>query len=881
MKAGDEHAYKFRIGAKQSVTLAVTARHAGSPLDALLTLKTAGGQVIEQSNGSGDAEAKISRALEPGEYVASIRDLTYAGGPSYAYRLSVATSASTATPDFTVRVMPDAVRVARGGSAKLWCEVRRANGFRGPVTIALAGLPAGVAALGPVVIDETTSGIFTISAAADAAMTTTPLQIRAVAASAGIVREAEAELNNRLVSQAYVTVIEAAPFTVDAVAALRPEQLKEYPKQVAEVSARLAAAGAKLETAQAAWEKQLAGQLGDQGTWKALSIEKLSSANGAALAKDASDDSIVVSGSDPERETYTITATTELKGITAIRLEAIADPHLPSNGPGRAPNGNFVVNRFTVTAAPKTDPSKAEAVKFKGATATFEQQNYAASSAVGVGGGGGWAIVPQTGATQAAVFSAAMPFGAEGGTVLTFTIDQQFGGQHTLGRFRLSVTTDSKAATPSAAPSVPSAIVALVRTPAEERTAEQKAKVAEYYRSIAPELAADRSRLESLRQGVGAYAEIERLEEMLSGGSPQLDAERTAWEKTALSGGWTVADAASAKSANAGTTLAKQPDGSLLAAGDNPATNTYTVTANTALKQITAVRLEALPDERLPANGPGRAANGNFALGELKLQVKAKDKGEARAIEFAAARADFEQAEMPVAAAIDGKGETGWGVLPETGRPVSATFFPKSPIDLSGASLIFTLEQQSPHAQHTLGRFRLWVTESPHPLAAAAVPPEVVAILKVAADKRSEEQKAALANYYRAISPTLAAARVRVAELRAAAQPLPLSVARNKAFTIPVPIARAAGFSGDVTVTLEGFVAGRDPQTRQPMAIAKSLNVTPLVMKGAESFGKLTVRANGNSEVGTRMVVLRAETKVGNDTWVQYSPAFALTVTEK
>ena len=38
---------------------------------------------------------------------------------------------------------------------------------------------------------------------------------------------------------------------------------------------------------------------------------------------------------------------------------------------------------------------------------------------------------------------------------------------------------------------------------------------------------------------------------------------------------------------------------------------------------------------------------------------------------------------------------------------------------------------------------------------------------------------------------------------------------------------------------------------------------------------------NGNSEVGTRMVVIKAETKVGNDTYVEYSPAFPLTVTEK
>ena len=66
-----------------------------------------------------------------------------------------------------------------------------------------------------------------------------------------------------------------------------------------------------------------------------------------------------------------------------------------------------------------------------------------------------------------------------------------------------------------------------------------------------------------------------------------------------------------------------------------------------------------------------------------------------------------------------------------------------------------------------------------------------------------------------------------------------------------------------------------------PTAITRNVVVTPLTLKGVDSFGKLNLRVNGNSELGTRLVVLRAETKMGNDTWVQYSPAFPLTVTEK
>src|SRR3712207_7146020 len=43
---------------------------------------------------------------------------------------------------------------------------------------------------------------------------------------------------------------------------------------------------------------------------------------------------------------------TDLKEITGIRLEVLADPRLPQNGPGRAKDGNFVLTEFELKAAP-------------------------------------------------------------------------------------------------------------------------------------------------------------------------------------------------------------------------------------------------------------------------------------------------------------------------------------------------------------------------------------------------------------------------------------------------------------------------------------------------------------------------------------------------
>ena len=72
-----------------------------------------------------------------------------------------------------------------------------------------------------------------------------------------------------------------------------------------------------------------------------------------------------------------------------------------------------------------------------------------------------------------------------------------------------------------------------------------------------------------------------------------------------------------------GATLSELSDHSVLAAGDSPETDTYTIKARTDLTNITAIRLELLPDESLPKQGPGRAIEtGKAVLTEFQLAVR-------------------------------------------------------------------------------------------------------------------------------------------------------------------------------------------------------------------------------------------------------------------
>jgi len=179
-----------------------------------------------------------------------------------------------------------------------------------------------------------------------------------------------------------------------------------------------------------------------------------------------------------------------------------------------------------------------------------------------------------------------------------------------------------------------------------------------------------------------------------------------------------------------GATLTIQPDGAVLASGENPAKETYALTAPIALKSISAIRVEALPDDSLPARGPGRAVNGNFVMTDVRMAVNAAA-GTARSVKFKAASAAFSQEQFPVAHAIDADESSGWAIQPELGKPHEAVFALDDPITVEpGSTVTITLGFNSPHANHQLGRFRLTLTDAPSPAVTNPPATDQVAALK-------------------------------------------------------------------------------------------------------------------------------------------------------
>jgi len=60
--------------------------------------------------------------------------------------------------------------------------------------------------------------------------------------------------------------------------------------------------------------------------------------------------SILAGGTNPSTTVYNLSTTLFVDAITGLRIETFDDSSLPTNGPGRASNGNFVISEFTVEA---------------------------------------------------------------------------------------------------------------------------------------------------------------------------------------------------------------------------------------------------------------------------------------------------------------------------------------------------------------------------------------------------------------------------------------------------------------------------------------------------------------------------------------------------
>jgi hypothetical protein len=267
---------------------------------------------------------------------------------------------------------------------------------------------------------------------------------------------------------------------------------------------------------QDAWEKtildqgagQQAGDASSESAWRVVEVVEFTSSGGASH-KVLEDGSVLIGGARPDKDTYTLVAKSDVAKITAFRLEAMTDPSLPGNGPGRhdPERPNFVLHEFEVKASPWSGESAAEPVKLHSAWADYSQPQYDVRGAIDGDPKTGWAIHSEFHKPHVATFRASRPAGYAGGTRLHIAMPQNHGGTRTLGRLRISVCEgEPPAAESPPAERLPQRIVEIIQTPAASRDEELIDTLREYYLSRQPDLMALGSEVDALKKQLGAGA---------------------------------------------------------------------------------------------------------------------------------------------------------------------------------------------------------------------------------------------------------------------------------------------------------------------------------------------------------------------------------------
>lgn len=256
-------------------------------------------------------------------------------------------------------------------------------------------------------------------------------------------------------------------------------------------------------------------------------------------------------------------------------------------------------------------------------------------------------------------------------------------------------------------------------------------------------------------------------------------------------------------------------DGSVIVGGDRPDEDCYLVTVELPTGGVNAIRLEALPHESLPGNGPGRAGNGNFVVTEMLIvdgdlhgqvetlkavyerwpaELKAKNlrlENATATVEQTVAGERHPDKKWSAASAIDldARGSVwGWAVLPSIGQ-ASELVVHFAEGEKPAGKVTVVIQQYHGNRGHTLGRFRLssadFKTARADPL--QSLPADIREIIASFDEQLDEPQLRRLSEYYVTVAPELAEINEQVSRLEKERETLIKKHTRTSLITVSVP----------------------------------------------------------------------------------------------
>ncbi len=151
-------------------------------------------------------------------------------------------------------------------------------------------------------------------------------------------------------------------------------------------------------------------------------------------------------------------------------------------------------------------------------------------------------------------------------------------------------------------------------------------------------------------------------------------------------------------------------DGKILATGPATDGETYRLKFKSEMETITALRLEAIPHDSLPASGPGRGIGGRFALAELSATViDNAAPNTSRAFTFASA---VDDSGNDLRRIVDGDEKTLWRASGR-GKQAVVTLVTLSPTMVASGSVL----QIEIVQRESVGCLRVLATSAPDPRA--------------------------------------------------------------------------------------------------------------------------------------------------------------------
>ncbi len=261
--------------------------------------------------------------------------------------------------------------------------------------------------------------------------------------------------------------------------------------------------------------------------WVNPQAVRLSTVSGATLTRQ-DDGSYFVEGANEATDTYELDFRLPfpIQRLTGVRLDVLTDDRLPEKGVGRGGYANFVLNDFEVSLPGRDQSDEPVELPIVRATTDYEQLwsgttnvEWPIEGTVDELPRTGWAVYWKRLEPHTAVYEIGevKVESAQADTVRV-VLRQDYGEQHTIGRFRLSFTNSPG---PLIAPTLPEHIEQALATPRLERSDEQAETLKTYFTRTYLPLQQAEARLAELDFQTPALPVATQVERTMQGTLPE------------------------------------------------------------------------------------------------------------------------------------------------------------------------------------------------------------------------------------------------------------------------------------------------------------------------------------------------------------------------